>query len=117
MHPKTAEAARTRTRSATARRQRSRRVLWPLHSHALPLIAEDDAVFVDALDDDLTVERLALDELSSAEEDHAVPRIGRPHQHFELELRHRVAELGAGVGFRLRDRKSTRLNSSHGYIS
>src|SRR2546422_10535298 len=93
MHPKTAEAARTRTRSATARRQRSRRVLWPLHSHALPLIAEDDAVFVDALDDDLAVERLALDELSSAEEDHAVPRIGRPHQHFELELRHRV-EIG-----------------------
>src|SRR2546422_4470084 len=28
---------------------------------------------------------------------------------------HRAAQLGAGAG--LRDRKSTRLNSSHGYIS
>src|SRR3989442_9882680 len=103
MRPATAgEAAPMRIRPAAARTRPGRLVLWSLHAHALPLIGEDDAVFGDALDDDLAVERLALDELSSTEEHHAVPGIGRPHQHLELEFLDRLAELGADVRRRWR---------------
>src|SRR6058998_3419441 len=104
MHPAAAEAPRMatmRTRPAATRTRRRRQVLWPLHSNALPLISEDDAVFVDALDDDLAVERLTLDELSPAEEDHAVPGVDGPHEHLELELVESIAELRADVGRRL----------------
>src|SRR5712691_10047968 len=101
MRPATADpAAPSHIRPAPPTARGGRPALWSLHSHALPLVGQSDAVFADVLDDDLAVDRLTLHELSTAEKHDPIPGIGRPHQHLELELLHGLAELGADLRHR-----------------